>query len=199
MISLSFAALAGKVARALLLFLAAAPSFLTPDSTTRADDGSGFVPIAVPFGSRKELCKECAVPEGVVVYPTQSDCEKGENGVVCKEGLWDSWTRDNVLTRLSSAGVCQNGWSVGITYDPSVRNDLLVKYVKAVYAYAKTIVATLASLMIVWGAVEWSTAGGNSSAISDGQTKIVGTFIGLGMFILAGQIIAWILPDIFKP
>ena len=89
------------------------------------------------------------------------------------------------------------GDTTEIPYDPSKENDLLIRYTKEIYGYLKIIVTTLASVMIVWGGIEWASSGGEAGAIKRGKNRIIQALAGLALFIIAGLILQTVNPEFF--
>ncbi len=64
-------------------------------------------------------------------------------------------------------------------FEGSVRVDstLLSRYVRAVYVYFVWIVGILATVMVMYGGIQWITAAGNSSKIENAKSTMNGAFI----------------------
>lgn len=72
----------------------------------------------------------------------------------------------------------------------------IAKYIKAIFAYALTIVGILATAMLMIGGIVWLTAGGNTSKVSQAKSFISSSLIGVFLLFTSYILLSAINPDL---
>ncbi|KKW35006.1 MAG: hypothetical protein UY81_C0056G0002 [Candidatus Giovannonibacteria bacterium GW2011_GWA2_53_7] len=82
--------------------------------------------------------------------------------------------------------------------DPSVNNDDLANYLYAFYVYFVWIVGILATVMVMYGGIQWLTAAGNSSHIENAKQTMNGAFIAVVLTLTSYLLLQLINPTLLR-
>ena len=80
----------------------------------------------------------------------------------------------------------------------TVDGTLISRYVKAVYVYFVWIVGILATVMVMYGGIQWVTAAGNSSRIENAKQTMNGAFIAIVLTLTSFLLLRLINPALVK-
>lgn len=73
----------------------------------------------------------------------------------------------------------ESEYAAGANIKMQEDTSLIAKYVIAIFKYAIGVIGIIAAIVLMFGGVRWLTSGGNSSAISEAKSMIVGSLSGL--------------------
>ncbi len=79
-----------------------------------------------------------------------------------------------------------------------VDGTLLSRYVRAVYVYFVWIVGILATVMVMYGSIQWITAAGNSSKIENAKSTMNGALIAIVLTLTSFLLLRLINPALVK-
>jgi hypothetical protein len=75
-------------------------------------------------------------------------------------------------------------------------NNVISRYIAAVYNYGIAIVGIIAAVVLIWGGTLWLTAGGNASRVGEAQEWIKAALVGLILALLSFTILQTISPSL---
>lgn len=82
--------------------------------------------------------------------------------------------------------------------DPTTKNDDLANYLYAFYVYFVWIVGILATVMVMYGGLQWITAAGNSSRIENAKQTMNGAFIAVVLTLTSYLLLQLINPTLLR-
>ncbi len=82
--------------------------------------------------------------------------------------------------------------------DPTTKNDDLANYLYAFYVYFVWIVGILATVMVMYGGIQWLTAAGNSSRIENAKQTMNSAFIAVVLTLTSYLLLQLINPTLLR-